>query len=86
MSFQLPFNPKVMSRCLSMPDATSLHRDSNLGSVLSVYFCHYFSIFMAISVFSQKVGGGQRPLFFYVQDVSGFHLQTSSPYQFLASI
>ena len=26
-------------------------RDSNLGSVLSVFLCHYFSILMAISVF-----------------------------------
>ena len=47
----------------------------------------FFSIFIliAISVLSQKVGGGQKnqsskkTFFFYLPDVSGFHLQTSSP-------
>ena len=41
-------------------DAPTPCRDSNLGSVLSVFSCHYFSILIPISVFSQKVGGGQK--------------------------
>ena len=55
----------------------------NLGSVLSVFFCHYCSILIAISVFSQKVGGGQKKsklqkvLFFGVSVLT--HPPTRSP-------
>ena len=41
-------------------------RDSNLGSVLSVFFCHYFSILMSISVFyPTSTESGRWSSFFY---------------------
>ena len=68
---------------------------SNLGSVLSVFFLHYFSFLMAISVFLIFLTGvtsnstrwevvkismsPKRPFFFYLPDVSGVTLLCPIP-------
>ena len=59
--------------------------DSNLGSVLSVfflplfqYFDSHFHVFTESGRWSQK-NNSKKNFFFYLPDLSGFHLHTSSP-------